>query len=70
MKLANVLRKLMVGNCVNSFDDDGNCINPYLPWDHVNDFACAVEEGDNITIGNIKIEYDEDTDIHTFYKIS
>lgn len=34
----------------------------------VSDFALAIEElGDNFTTDTLVVEYDEDTDIHTFY---
>ena len=56
-----------IGNCVDSFDEDGNCINPRLPWADVNEFACAVDEDNNVTVGNIVVLYNESTDIHSFY---
>lgn len=33
-----------VGNCVNSFNDDGQCVIPSLPFASVSDFACAEED--------------------------
>ena len=33
-----------VGSCVDCFDEDGDCIEPALPWATVSDFA-RVEEG-------------------------
>lgn len=36
----------------------------------VTSFAQLVEEhGDNFTIGNIVVKYDEETDIHSFWEI-
>ena len=57
-----------LGNCTNSFDEDGNCTNDRLPWSDVSAFACALEAGDNITVGQIVIQYDVSSDIHYFYK--
>ncbi len=54
-----------LGNCVDSFDMNGDCVNPYLPFIDVNEFACAVEENDNITYKGIMIQYDEEKDIFT-----
>lgn len=37
----------------------------------VSSFACAVEEyGDSFTYGNFVVEYDENSDIHTFYVVA
>ena len=57
-----------IGNCVDSFDMNGDCVNPYLPFIDVNEFACAVEENDNITYKGIMIQYDEEKDIHSFFR--
>jgi hypothetical protein len=59
-----------LGNCVDSFDADGECTNPYLPWSDVNEFACAVDEDDNCTVGNVEIRYDAENDIHSFYRLT
>jgi hypothetical protein len=37
-----------VGNCVDSFDEDGDCITPFLPWGTVSDFAVAEENAKQI----------------------
>lgn len=57
-----------LGNCIDSFDVDGNCVNPYLPFADVSEFGCAVEEDDNITYKGIIIQYDEEKDIHSFFR--
>ena len=49
----------------------GDCTNDeiidYL-FGNASEFARLVEErGDNFTIDNIKVVYDEDTDVHSFY---
>ena len=36
-------RKRFVGTCVNSFDEDGDCIIPELAWDHTSAFAVDEE---------------------------
>lgn len=46
MSLYDVLTKRpisFVGTCVNSFDEDGRCIVPGLPWNDVTEFAIADE---------------------------
>ena len=58
-----------LGNCVDSFDLDGDCINDALPWNTVSDFALAVEEGDNILVNDINVIYDSETDIHSFFRV-
>jgi hypothetical protein len=57
-----------LGNCIDSFDMDGNCVNPYLPFADVSEFGCAVEENDNITYKGITIQYDEEEDVHSFFR--
>lgn len=57
-----------LGNCVDSFDMEGNCVNPYLPFYDVSEFACAVEESDNINYKGIIIQYDEAKDVHSFFR--
>ena len=58
-----------IGNCVTDFDENCECINPELPWNDVTEFAQAVEEADDCQIGNIVIKYDEETDVHSFYRV-
>jgi hypothetical protein len=41
-------QKHFVGTCANSFDEDGECIVPLLPWSGVSSFA--VDEENAITI--------------------
>ena len=41
-----------IGNCVNSFDEFGDCIIPQLPFSNVTEFAQLVEESDNVEIGD------------------
>jgi len=57
-----------LGNCIDSFDEDGLCINDALPWGDVNEFACAVEDDDNCIVRGVIVKYDEDADIHSFYR--
>lgn len=42
-------KKHCVGTCVNSFDEDGNCIVTELPWDDASAFAVADEESKEIS---------------------
>lgn len=59
---------MYIGNCIDSFDDDGDCTNEYLPFDTVSDFAVYVDEnGDNSHINDLKIVYNTDIDVHHFY---
>lgn len=52
---------VLIGNC--TMDD----VIEELFGD-VNHFACLVEDlGDEFTVGNITVKYDEDKDIHSFY---
>ena len=56
-----------IGNCIDSFDEDGNCINDFLPWCDVTEFAQSIDQhGDNFTLYNILVEYDNNKDVHTF----
>lgn len=41
--------KHYIGNCINSFDDDGDCILGELPFVTTSDFACALEDASPIT---------------------
>lgn len=43
MKINN-LKYVYAGNCVNSFDDDGQCINDSIVFEDVTEFAQADEE--------------------------
>lgn len=43
------MTKQYVGNCVNSFTEDGDCIVMQLPYYTVSDFACNMAEADLIT---------------------
>jgi hypothetical protein len=47
-----------IGNCINSFDEFGDCVIPPLPFANVTEFAQLVEESDNIEIGDFVIQYD------------
>ena len=38
-----------VGNCINCFDEDGNCIIAELPFDTVSDLACSLEESSEMS---------------------
>jgi hypothetical protein len=59
----------LIGNCCDSFDENGNCINPLLPFLDASEFAYAVEEQDECDYKGIKITYDETDDVHYFYRI-
>jgi hypothetical protein len=41
--------KHFVGTCVNSFDEDGDCVVPQLPWSTVSDLGVADEEAMEIS---------------------
>jgi hypothetical protein len=56
-----------IGNCINSFDEFGDCVIPSLPFANVTEFAQLVEESDNVEIGDFVIQYNEETDVHSFY---
>lgn len=60
--------KVYIGNCIDSFDEDGVCTNSSLPWADVVQFAQAVEECDSIVVGSVSVEYCAEKDIHSFYK--
>ena len=51
----------------------GNCINQTLIeliFGSVSEFARLIEEkGDNFTVDNIRVIYDENKDIHSLYEI-
>lgn len=38
-----------VGNCITSFDEDGDCINSELPFTDVSDFAYQLEKSKQLT---------------------
>ena len=38
-----------VGSCVNSFDEDGDCIIHQLPWNDTTEFAQALEDQQQIS---------------------
>jgi len=61
-------RENIIGDCVNSFDEDGYCINDSLPYGDVTDFA-QDEENDfeRLKKNGIDIFYDDEEDIHYFY---
>ena len=50
----------------------GDCRNEELIdelFGSVSEFACLVEEnGDNFTHNGVKVKYNANTDIHTFYE--
>jgi hypothetical protein len=41
--LENKNKKQLVGNCVNSFDEDGNCTIPQIPYKYTTQFAQSEE---------------------------
>lgn len=42
--------KYWIGTCINSFDNDGDCVDPSLPYRDVSDFAVAEEDAEEITL--------------------
>lgn len=57
-----------VGNCIDSFDEDGECTNPALPFNDVTDFAQHVDEyGDDSEVDGLRIVYNPKLDVHSFY---
>lgn len=56
-----------IGNCINSFDEFGDCVISSLPFANVTEFAQLVEESDNVEIGDFIIQYNEETDVHSFF---
>ncbi len=57
-------------NCVNAFDDDGECTYDWLPFSDVTEFAQLVEElGDNWELDGVVCVYCSTTDIHTFFQV-
>lgn len=52
-------KKVYVGNCVNSFDDDGECVVHHLPYRDTTDFAQGEENSKKIN----KSEFNKHVDI-------
>jgi len=44
-----------LGSCVDSFDEDGDCIIDDLPFSDVSDFACREQDALEITRGEFEI---------------
>lgn len=78
----NLTKKHYVGNCVNSFDDDGDCIIPQLPYNTTSDFAYAEENytpidkdtfdknvsvPTNFSFKNHKLLHDKENDVFVSY---
>jgi hypothetical protein len=62
---------MIVGTCVDSFDENGDCVNDLLPCRDVSHFACDGDEyGNNFEVDGVAVSYDDDTDIHTFVMVS
>jgi hypothetical protein len=73
--------KYYVGNCVNSFDNNSNCIVSDLPYRDVTDFAQGEEEAEEISLEQfsaavgpheIKVKkpiffHDADNDVYMLY---
>lgn len=38
-----------ISNCVDSFDEDGECVIPQLPFNNTSDFAVCLAEAEQIT---------------------
>jgi hypothetical protein len=75
-------KKHFVGTCVNSFDEEGNCTIPQLPYTDTTQFAQAEENTTKITkdqfINNVNVPdnlkdinaiylHDEDNDVFMLY---
>jgi len=75
-------KKHLVGTCVNSFEEDGNCTIPQLPYTDTTHFAQAEENATQITkdqfINNVNLPdnlkdinaiylHDEDNDVYMLY---
>jgi hypothetical protein len=75
-------KKQLVGTCVNSFDEDGNCTIPQLPYRDTTQFAQAEENATEITkdqfINNVNLPdnlkninaiylHDKDHDLYMLY---
>ena len=59
---------MVVGTCIDSFDEEGDCVNPLLPFADVTEFAQHVDQhGNDSMVDGILITYDPDSDIHTFW---
>lgn len=56
-----------ISNCVDSFDENGDCIIGCLPFNNVTEFAQMVGENDEVQIGDFVITYDEEKDVHSFW---
>lgn len=57
-----------IGNCIDSFDDDGRCTREDLPYEDVTEFAQDEENGFVLLAGHgIHVDYDDTSDIHSFY---
>jgi hypothetical protein len=71
-----------VGNCVDSFDSDGDCINDFLPWADATEFAQAEERKEPAhpfqvaqrirqlefyVMDGVMVAYDPNRDVHYFY---
>lgn len=39
-----------VGTCVTSFEEDGSCSTPELPWATLSDFEIADEQAEHLTV--------------------
>ncbi len=80
--LENRNKKQLVGTCVNSFDEDANCIIPQLPYGDTTEFAQAEENATKITkeefLQNVNVPkeiinidafylHDENNDVYMLY---
>lgn len=76
--------KYIVGTCVNSFDEDADCINSDLPYRDVSEFAVADENAARITkeefLKNVNVPeklinidaiylHDIDNDVYMLYDV-
>ena len=75
-----ISKKQLVGTCIDSFDETGDCINLHLPWSNTSDFAVAEENANHLDknqflsvitipkkLSNHKLEYLNCDGIFTLY---
>ena len=58
MKVKELLKEQYLGSCVNSFDDDGECLIADLPYADVTEFAQAEEQAIEISEREFKHNFD------------
>lgn len=73
VKTNNVTKKRYVGNCINSFDEDGDCVIPDLPFTDVSDLAYQLEDAIEIGPSEFHSKVSSNTDFDgthvVYYKL-